>query len=69
MIKSALNGNLIRAMSDEADRIIKGIDRELIELDRKREQLLTTKAAHEEMLAVAQKFSGLLTVTITTTEK
>jgi len=61
--------NLIRAVSDQADGIIKGIDRELVELERRREQLITTKAAHEEMLAVAQKFSSLLTVTITTTQK
>ena len=57
--------NLIRAVADEADDIIKDIVRELDEMESRKQQLLVQKAAHEEMLAVAQKYVSKLTVTIT----
>jgi hypothetical protein len=61
--------NLIRAVADEADDIIKGIIRELDEMETRKQMLLVQKSAHEEMLAVAQKYVGKLTVTITPTQK
>lgn len=59
--------NLIRAVADEADDIIKNIVRELDEMESRKQVLLVQKAAHEEMLAVAQKYVNRLTVTITPT--
>lgn len=48
--------NLIRAVYDEAGKVVARIDRELIAMERKREQLLQNRAAHIELFEVAKKY-------------
>lgn len=59
--------NLIRAVADQADTVIKNIDIELKELEDRRNHLLIKKAAHEEMQAVAFKYVDMLNIKITKT--
>lgn len=56
--------NLIRAVTDSAGNVIKDIVAELAEIETRKQYLLLQKTAHEEMLAVANKYVDTLTVTV-----
>jgi hypothetical protein len=48
--------NLVRAVFDEASNIIKKIDRDLVAMDVRKEQLIRDRTAHIELLEVATKY-------------
>lgn len=48
--------NLVRAVFDEAELVIKDVVRELEELESRKQSLLVKKIAHEELLVIAKKY-------------
>ena len=48
--------NLLRAVYTHANEVIKRIDRDLSDLEKKKKYLLLDREAHEELLAVAEHF-------------
>jgi hypothetical protein len=53
--------NLLRAVYTHADEVVKRIDRDLSELEKKKTYLLLDREAHEELLSVAEHFVTKLT--------
>ncbi len=51
--------NLVRAVYDEADKVVKSINRELAALEVRKTQLILSRDAHIELLDVAKKHVNL----------
>ena len=48
--------NLLRAVYTQADEVVKRIDRELADIEKRKTYLMLDREAHEELLSVAEHF-------------